>query len=403
MGIALYIAFWKHEKNLILAIWKKKFYLQDQYSNICLILNITLLLLSMFLFFPSFGNTQTQGLQKEIEEKKKKILENKKSLKKLNSREKKLYSDISRFEKRIQELSASLGQREKGLNEIKSAIEELKSEHIALQKEIKNTKKELLVLIRRLWPLYVHRKHESFLTFGSWKENQRNFTWLQAIFDYVQNKVQQLRNKKSRLAENLREQKQMEEKKDQKISEIQSTKEELVQKKLQFLQRVRGIRAEKVAKKEQLEQIRKTIDDLQYKLKLKKTRKISNLKGYLPWPVEGEKILDFNQRADPPQEGIGFSLDKRETVRAVSVGEVVYNDTLRGFGEVIILFHGQQYYSLYAFLSDSNVKVGEEVEQSQSIGNAGFYPECEGPGLYFELRRGQQPIDPIPWLQDRSS
>jgi len=360
----------------------------------------TIMLLLMCLVFPEPALTESNELQKEIRKKKQQILKNKESIKELDSRERKLYTDISEFEKRIQLLGSKLAQNREELGDIKQEIQKLELKYEDLQKGIKENKQELVELIGHLWPLYLRRKHGSFGILGSWEKNHRQYKWLSAIFDYVKSKVEELKNQKVRLAENLEDQKRAQERKDQKIRDIRATKEELVNKKLAFLQKVKRVRAKKVAKKEQLNDIRSTIQDLQYDLKLKNTKKIANLKGLLPWPVKGKTIVDYNKNAAPPREGIGISLDAREPVKAVSWGEVVYDDTLRGFGEVIILFHGEQYYTLYAFLSDSKVKVGEKVEQSEIIGNAGFYPEAEGEGLYFEIRKGQQPIDPEPWLKD---
>jgi septal ring factor EnvC (AmiA/AmiB activator) len=60
-----------------------------------------------------------------------------------------------------------------------------------------------------------------------------------------------------------------------------------------------------------------------------------------------------------------------------------------------------QYYSLYAFLSQTRVRTDQEVEKGEIIGEAGYYPESKGPGLYFELRQRQTPIDPRSWLAKR--
>lgn len=67
----------------------------------------------------------------------------------------------------------------------------------------------------------------------------------------------------------------------------------------------------------------------------------------------------------------------------MSWGKVVHNDQLRGFGQVVVVFHGEDYYSIYAFLADTSVVVGREVSQGDQIGVSGFYPKAQGPGLYF--------------------
>ena len=61
-------------------------------------------------------------------------------------------------------------------------------------------------------------------------------------------------------------------------------------------------------------------------------------------------------------------------------GKVVHDDVLRGFGRVIILLHDESWYSLYAFLAESKVDMGQEVKAAQPIGLAGFYPRRTGRG-----------------------
>jgi septal ring factor EnvC (AmiA/AmiB activator) len=96
---------------------------------------------------------------------------------------------------------------------------------------------------------------------------------------------------------------------------------------------------------------------------------------------------------------LSLALNKDDSVRAVSWGKVVYDDQLRGFGRVIIVFHGKDYYSLYAFLSQSRVKVGQKIEKGEIIGQCGYYPRIKGTGLYFELRFRQKAINPLLWLE----
>ena len=79
-------------------------------------------------------------------------------------------------------------------------------------------------------------------------------------------------------------------------------------------------------------------------------------------------------------------------------GKVVHNDVLRGFGTVLILQHGDDYYSLYAFLGNSPLQVGQDVAGRQQLGTVGYYPAIRGPGLYFELRFKQKAINPEQWL-----
>jgi septal ring factor EnvC (AmiA/AmiB activator) len=109
----------------------------------------------------------------------------------------------------------------------------------------------------------------------------------------------------------------------------------------------------------------------------------------------------FRPSSSPPRRGVSLRVDKGAPVTAVSWGKVVHDDILRGFGRVIIILHGEDYYSLYAYLADSRVDVGQDVAMGDVLGTAGYHPELQAPGLYFELRFHQKAINPEGWLVAR--
>ncbi len=130
-------------------------------------------------------------------------------------------------------------------------------------------------------------------------------------------------------------------------------------------------------------------------------RDITKYKGKLPWPVVGKKVVEWSPNAKTPIRGIGFACSENAKVKAMAWGKVVHNDILRGLGRVVILMHDKNYYTLYAYLGNSSLKVGQTVKGGDVLGNAGFYPEANSAGLYFELRFHQKAIDPRPWLQKK--
>ncbi len=79
-------------------------------------------------------------------------------------------------------------------------------------------------------------------------------------------------------------------------------------------------------------------------------------------------------------------------------GTVAYADWLKGYGLVIILDHANGFFSLYAHASKLLAKVGERVEAGQIIGETGDTGMTGENTLYFELREGAEPVDPLLWL-----
>jgi murein hydrolase activator len=125
------------------------------------------------------------------------------------------------------------------------------------------------------------------------------------------------------------------------------------------------------------------------------------LKGRLRLPVIGELMNRFGgQRQDSglSWKGLFISAKPGREVKAVAVGRVVYADWLRGFGNLLILDHGDGYMSLYGNNESLLKQVGEETRAGEPIaatGNSGGNPDS---GLYFELRFQGKPFDPIPWV-----
>ncbi len=131
------------------------------------------------------------------------------------------------------------------------------------------------------------------------------------------------------------------------------------------------------------------------------------LKGGLPWPADGRVVTFFGKQKHPTfntyvqRRGIEIQTAEGSEIRAVMPGTVVYADWLKGYGLVIILDHGNGFFSLYAHASRILAAVGGQVEAGQSIGETGDTGMTGENTLYFELREGAEPIDPLQWLAKR--
>lgn len=128
----------------------------------------------------------------------------------------------------------------------------------------------------------------------------------------------------------------------------------------------------------------------------------SRLKGLLRLPVKGELMNRFGaprEDGGPNWKGVFIRAVAGADVRAVAPGQVVFADWMRGFGNLIILDHGQGYMSLYSnneSLYKQNgdvVKIGDVIA---TTGNSGGQAES---GVYFELRHNSRPINPMEWVK----
>lgn len=128
------------------------------------------------------------------------------------------------------------------------------------------------------------------------------------------------------------------------------------------------------------------------------------LKGKLNLPVRGELANRFGSpRADGGVVWKGLFIAARagEEVRAVADGRVVFADWLRGFGNLLIVDHGDAYMSLYGNNEALYKRVGDPIRGGESIAAVGASGGNADSGLYFELRHQGRPLDPLDWVHIR--
>ena len=123
---------------------------------------------------------------------------------------------------------------------------------------------------------------------------------------------------------------------------------------------------------------------------------ISNLSWI--WPANGQIIEQFSESNS---KGISIAGVSGEAVYASETGKVVYSGNgLRGYGNLVILKHNEDFITAYAHNQEILVKEGESVNKGQKIAKMGM-TDADRPKLLFELRKGGKPIDPMNFLPSR--
>jgi septal ring factor EnvC (AmiA/AmiB activator) len=128
-------------------------------------------------------------------------------------------------------------------------------------------------------------------------------------------------------------------------------------------------------------------------------------RGGLEWPVQGRVTQQFGQPSGrlggtAVKNGIEITAAGDTPVRAVHSGTVGFADAFSGFGNLVILDHGGNNYSLYGYLSSVSIKQGERVDGGAELGRVGMAP-AGSPALYFEMRIDGRSVDPVQWLKPR--
>jgi septal ring factor EnvC (AmiA/AmiB activator) len=119
-------------------------------------------------------------------------------------------------------------------------------------------------------------------------------------------------------------------------------------------------------------------------------------RGRLLFPVIGSADVRLARREGTDGPGLEIHAPLGVAVRAVFAGRVAFADRYGAYGRIVIIDHGEHYYSVSGNLATADVKVGDEVAAGERLGTIG--DEGQGPMLFFEIRHGADTVPPGPWL-----
>lgn len=131
---------------------------------------------------------------------------------------------------------------------------------------------------------------------------------------------------------------------------------------------------------------------------------LADHQGRLPMPADGTVVRFFGRHRDrrfntvTESRGIDIRAPAGAEVRAVFAGTVIFADRLRGYGNLVIVDHGEGFYSVYAHLQEMRVAVDRKLGQHEVLGLVGDTDSLAGTVLHFEIRRHGSPLDPLEWV-----
>jgi septal ring factor EnvC (AmiA/AmiB activator) len=138
----------------------------------------------------------------------------------------------------------------------------------------------------------------------------------------------------------------------------------------------------------------------------KPVNQFDEFKGLLNMPVKG-KIVSFfgpykkgKYKVVNFRSGIEIKADRGEPIQAVHSGVVLYSGWFKSYGNMIIVDHGEHYYTLYAHAEELFKSKGDYVEVEEVIATVGDTASMTGSNLYFEVRHRGEPMNPLNWLRD---
>jgi septal ring factor EnvC (AmiA/AmiB activator) len=357
---------------------------------------------------------------------------------------------LSDIDQKIKNKKKELTQAEKEelstinqLNVIGKKLSKNQNEFDFLNRRLKNLKKEMLtidsqlklinqdiarrekVFNKRLSALYKYERSGGILRIIFSSDSYLDLsqrtkfigTVLRSDTQMVQQFMEQLSLTKEK-KEKLQENKKSLEKVKASIRRKENQIKEQKQKKTVFLKQVRNEKRTYQVAVRELEkssrQLQSLIDGLKKELRGKGKRYIPEdgkgfavLKGKLLFPIPGKIISRYGNHVDPQlntvifQKGIEISTKLGKEIKAIYGGKVLYADWFKGYGNIVIIDHGDSYYSLSAHLSKILKRTGDRVEAGEVIALTGDTGSLKGPCLYFELRHHGEPLNPLHWLRKK--
>lgn len=167
-----------------------------------------------------------------------------------------------------------------------------------------------------------------------------------------------------------------------------------------------GAERELAVLEEKARRLQRLVDSLsQQQRGLAPALDIRSVKGALEWPVAGKVFERFGRQRNPKfatftiNNGLKIEALAGTPVRAVFSGTVLFSQWFKGYGNLIILDHGNRVFSLYGNVKASTVTVGDRIATGQPIAGVGESEETSSGHLYFEIRQDNRPDDPQKWLR----
>ena len=360
---------------------------------------------------PDLWATPTDQFDKDITEKKKDLKDIKKEINLTKEKEKRIRGKESSILETLHLLEVELYQKEKELKQMETQLirtqEKLrraKHQIVMLSEGMEHTKEELFLRLIALYKMGRVPTEGLLLTSQSYLDLLRLDKYLRVIIDHDAHLVETYRYQVT-----LKERYQEELTQDQiqwqrNISEIEKKKREITKVSGEKRELLKSIQNQKVVYQRLIGELEERAKGLQtFIAKLEKEKSLlaygksknEEFKGKLTPPVQGKVLSLFKEKG---QNGIEIKAPMGAEIRAVLSGKVLYADWFKGFGNIVIIDHGDHTFTVSGYCSEVLKKPGDAVSQGEVIALVGSTGSLKGPCLYFEIRYHGKPQDPREWL-----
>ena len=378
------------------------------------------LLLSAFLSLFAFSsllnasNCFATNPREEYKKMQREIKAHKEKLEKAERRELSILTELENTNKELSLVEAELRKYRKKLKITESEISRVEAD-ISVSRSSIDRQREWIK--RKLRAMQKNRYHEDIVMLLSGTEDipklMRSWKYLEYITLYENRLLNTYRDTLKGLHEKEAQLMVLKTELVKNEEKVRSKEADLAGKRKEKGELLASVRGEKSSYEKMLKELKETSRRLLEVIKeSEKTetyhaKGFSGLKGRLPWPVEGKIAIPYGSQRDPQfntpvfRSGVFIQTGEDLYAKAVYTGEVVFAEWFKGYGQLMIVNHGDGYHTLYGSLSEIFSKAGDIIKMGQVIGRVGNSGILNSPGLYFELRYKGKPLDPLQWLKKR--
>lgn len=364
----------------------------------------TILLCACLTAFAATPQTHLHEIEQKISNMRHSITSNK-------TQQSQLQTSLRSLEIRISKQTSQLHQLYHKINRLQKILHRLKLKYAEYQQQIRHTKSKMASLLRMEYRLGHEPRLSVLLSSNNMTHTQIHLSYLEYLEKDRLTALQTLKqllaleqaniNKQTKNMHTLKKTQLAEQKTLNQLNQLHKQRQQLLNKIQATLSQQTSTLKTLTANKHHLEAV---ITALQEKAPYFKAigKPFSSLKHHLPWPTHGRLIPLFGTQIDKSQlrwNGILFKAAAGQPVHAVADGKVVFANWMPGYGLLLIIYHGQDYMTLYGRNQAIFKGVGDTVHAGDEIalvGNTGGYKNSS---LYFELRHHSKPINPHTWLK----
>ncbi|MBE0503347.1 MAG: peptidoglycan DD-metalloendopeptidase family protein [Desulfuromonadales bacterium] len=349
--------------------------------------------------------------RRELEEIRQRIGKTSRTLEEKNRAEKLANSDLKKVEKSLERMTSRVNAINSDLNQLRGKIKRAESELGQTGAQIDGLSH---LVKQRLVALYKGGEiplAQSLFTPGPAADVSNDFVYLQRIVEHDRELLGGYQLRLNHQSQNLQNLAALREKQLRLKQEMEKERREMVQLTKMKEDLLVQVRKDKNSLSQQLADLQgraKRIDGLIRNFETKRNRQpaapgtaFAGQKGQLSWPVNGRVRIPFGNSRHPDlgtpyqSHGIEIEVSGDLPVKSVWSGKVVFANAFKGYNNLLIIDHGDSYYTLYAQTASLNCKVGDKISQGQVVaqtdGSTGRF--------YFEIRKGGNPLDPKQWLR----